>query len=187
MSTRKPIEPLSAPELESLILAARPESASGCRARALVSLLAYAGLRVSEAVAVEVRDLDLAAGVVNVRRGKGGRQRQAALLREGESHVVRWLARRERLGLAGPLLCTLGGGPLDRSYVWRLLRRLAVRAGIEKRVHPHGLRHSHAHLLALRGHIITDLRDQLGHSSLKTTDLYLSRFSGADRIKRLRS
>jgi site-specific recombinase XerD len=60
--------------------------------------------------------------------------------------LERWVDRRRALGLSGrrPVFCTLAGEPLDTSYVRRFLPRLAAKAGVEKRVHPHGLRHAHA-------------------------------------------
>jgi integrase/recombinase XerD len=83
--------------------------------------------------------------------------------------------RRQRLGINGRrrLFCRLDGGPLDQSYVRHLLRRLAGKAGIDKRVHPHGLRHTYAAELAREGVPMNVLRDALGHSTLATTDRYL--------------
>lgn len=71
------------------------------------------------------------------------------------------------------LFCTLAGGPLDR-------------AGIDKRVHAHGLRHAHAVELVEDGVPIHHIRDQLGHSSLAVTDRYLRRIAPGARIEALR-
>jgi integrase len=197
---QRPIEPLTEGEIEALALAAPRHSTTGARARALVSLLAYGGLRIGEALALRPQDVDLDAGTINVLRGKGGKQRVVAFLPEGRLHVERWLRRRQAVGVNGsaPLLCTISsgrntngrapmrpGGPLAVEYAQQLLVRLAARAGIPRRVHPHGLRHSHAHLLASRGHLITDIRDQLGHVSLDTTSRYLDSFAPAGRVARL--
>lgn len=193
---QKPIEPLTEEEVKSLLLAASAKSATGLRGRALVALLAYAGLRISEALAVLPKDVDLEAGVVAVLRGKGHRQRVAAILPEAEVHLERWAKRRERAGLNGkhPFLCTISrgerltpGAPLHRGNVRVYLGRLKMAAGIDKRVHPHGLRHSHAHMLAARGKLVTDIRDQLGHASLHTTTSYLDSFAPAGRVERLRA
>lgn len=195
---QKPIEPLTEQEIASLIRAARPESLSGARARALISLLAYGGLRIGEALALRPHDVDLEGGTVSVLRGKGGKQRVAALLAEGIPHVERWMRKRRPVTSTGPLLCTVKRGanvnggtmrpgqPLGRDYAQHLLRRLASRAGIDRRVHPHGLRHSHAHLLALRGKLPTDIMQQLGHANLATTSGYLNSFAPASRVDRLR-
>jgi integrase len=68
-----------------------------------------------------------------------------------------------------------------------LLPRLARKAGVEKRVHAHGLRHTHAHDLAREGKPAHLIRDQLGHSSLSTTDRYLRRFGSQELIEAMRS
>jgi len=200
MRTR-PIEPLTESELQALIRAASPRSPSGCRNRALIATAAYAGLRIAEILALQPKDVDLEAGEVQVLRGKGARQRTAALLPGAEGHLERWLRVRAELGVprSAPLFCTISSGrntlagpmkpgrPVTRPYVHAMLQRLAARAGIEKRVHPHGLRHTHAHLLAERGKLVTDIRDQLGHASLATTSRYLDSFAPAGRVARLRA
>ena len=90
--------------------------------------------------------------------------------------VERWLEERGKLqavGQGAPLFCTLKGTPTDPSYARHLLPRLAKRAGLERRVHPHGLRHTHAADLALAGVPVLAIQQQLGHSSLITTESYL--------------
>ena len=69
------------------------------------------------------------------------------------------------------------GAALDSSYVRRLLPRLAARAGIEHRVHPHALRHSLATALAHEGKTLPAISAQLGHSSTAVTDRYLRRIA----------
>jgi site-specific recombinase XerD len=71
------------------------------------------------------------------------------------------------------VFCTLHGGRLNDSYVRRLLARLACKAGITKRVHPHGLRHTYAAELVRERVPINVIRDALGHTSLAVTDRYL--------------
>ena len=97
-----------------------------------------------------------------------------ALDPEAFALVERWLYRRAQLGHNGrvPVFCTLDGGPLKTAYVRTLLPRLARRAGIEKRVHAHGLRHSFASSLALEGVPMPIIQAALGHSSLATTRRY---------------
>ena len=84
------------------------------------------------------------------------------------------------------LFCTLKGDPLDDSYVRHALRRAAKRAGIEKRVHPHGLRHAHAAELMAEGIPANVIQQQLGHSSLQVTSVYLDHIAPKDRIDRIR-
>ncbi|MCL4743302.1 MAG: tyrosine-type recombinase/integrase [Phycisphaerales bacterium] len=86
-----------------------------------------------------------------------------------------WLDARARLGLNGrsPVFCTARGEPVTSSYVRRLLASLGARAGIEKRVHAHGLRHTHAAELRAEGVDIGIISKQLGHRSIATTARYL--------------
>ncbi|MCH9649609.1 MAG: site-specific integrase, partial [Deltaproteobacteria bacterium] len=136
------------------------------------------------------RDLDLAAGTINVQRGKGGRQRVATLIGSaGGALIQRWLDRRHKLGLSGRcrLFCTLTGTPIAQSNVRQAFQRLKERAGIEKRVHPHGLRHSHAHYLSMTGKVpLTAIQGQLGHTNLTTTARYLDHLAPEARVAILR-
>jgi len=76
---------------------------------------------------------------------------------------------------------------IDSSYVRRLLPRLAVRAGIEKRVHAHGLRYAHAAELAAEGLPVNVVQQQLGHGSLATTDRYLRHIAPKERVEAMRA
>jgi integrase/recombinase XerD len=78
------------------------------------------------------------------------------------------------------LLCTLEGQPLKDSYVRALLHRLARKARIEKRVHPHGLRHTYAAELAMEGFPVNLIQQQLGRTNLATTDRYLRHISPSE-------
>ena len=79
------------------------------------------------------------------------------------------------------------GKPLHSAYVRALLPKLASRAGIEKRVHAHGLRHSHATELVQAGVPLHVIAGQLGHASTATTDAYLAKLMPSERIKALRA
>jgi site-specific recombinase XerD len=93
--------------------------------------------------------------------------------------LARWMDIRPR---SRALFCTLEGRPVLSGYVRDMLKRKAARAGIEKRVHPHGLRHTHAAELVREGVPMNVIRDQLGHTSLATTDRYLRNVAPADVI-----
>ena len=179
-----PAEILTEEEVGALIRAASPRSASGIRARALIALLYRGGLRVSEALALEPKDIDEKRGTVSVLRGKGRKRRVVGLDPAAFALIERWMDYRRTLKIPSrrPLLCTLRGNPLDSSYVRRLLPRLAERAGIEKRVHAHGLRHTHAAELAMEGKPVNLIQRQLGHSSLATTSRYLDHIAPQDLI-----
>jgi integrase/recombinase XerD len=152
-----------------------------------------AGLRVSEALALRPSDLDLGTGTVRVKHGKGDNARTVAIDPSAQAYVERWLAKREALGLNGrhPLFCTITrndrfGRKLDPSYVRRVLPRLAARAGIEHRVHPHALRHSLAIALAHEGKSLPAISGQLGHSSTAVTDRYLRKIAPTELVAQVR-
>ena len=183
-----------------MLAAASPRSASGVRNRALVAVLYRGGLRLGEALALRVADVDLEAGSVRVLRGKGAKARTVGLDRGGGRALVeRWTERRGQLGIGrrSPLFCTISAGQRSGAvlrpgqeprprYVRAVFRRLAERAGVEKRVHPHGLRHTHAAELAAEGIPSTVIRDQLGHSNLSTTDRYLRHVAPQEVLRAMR-
>ena len=99
-----------------------------------------------------------------------------ASIRRHSRYVEQWLVERARRGFAAdqPLFCTGRGNRMPSSYVRSFIKRLGIQAGILKRVHAHGLRHTHAFELMMEGVPIPIIQRQLGHSSLATTDIYLS-------------
>jgi site-specific recombinase XerD len=147
------------------------------------------GLRLGEVLALYPKDLDREAGTVNVLRGKGGKQRTVGLDPAAFALVERWLDRRRDLGLNGrqPIICTLKGEPLLQSYVRALMSRLGRKAGIEKRVHFHGLRHSHARELASENTPINVIQQQLGHQNLSTTHIYLCKIAPQQVIETMQA
>jgi site-specific recombinase XerD len=172
---RRPAEPLTQDEILALMKACSQRAPSGVRNRALIAVLWRSGLRISEALALERRDVDLDAGMLRVRHGKGDRSRTVGIDEQTTALLARWLDRRQVLGVGAraPVFCTLRGAQIDSSYIRRLLPRLAKKAGVEKRVHAHGLRHTHAAELTREGTPINVIRDALGHTSLAVTDRYL--------------
>jgi site-specific recombinase XerD len=170
-----PQETLTEEECTRLIAELSRRSTTGVRNRALLVVLWRAGLRISEALNLRPSDLDPETEELTVLSGKRDKRRTIRLDSGALAEVLRWRDRREGLDLSGhrPLFCTLKGGRLSPQYVRALLRRLAAKAGIEKRVHPHALRHTFAAELVREGQTMPDIRDALGHDSLATTDTYL--------------
>jgi len=196
-----PAEPLTPDEARRVIGAITGSGPLAVRNRALVALLWRSGLRVGEALALRPSDVDERAGTLNVREGKGRKARVAVIDGEALGHLRAWLEVRRRAGINGraPIFCTLANGqgprgagvrraglPLDSSYVRRLLPKLGEAAGIEKRVHAHGLRHSHATELVAAGVPLHVIAGQLGHASTATTDTYLAKIAPAERIAAMR-
>jgi site-specific recombinase XerD len=184
-----PPELLTADDVRALLAACSTRAPTGVRNRALLVVLYRAGLRLDEALALTTADIDVRSGVVRVGRphsgpGDVGRHRLAGIDAGALAIVGEWLEGRAALGLTAgsPLFCTLSGGPLHPAYVRQLLPRLAGKAGIGKRVHAQGLRHTHAAELAAEGLPAEIIQAQLGHESLASTDRYLRRTLPADRI-----
>lgn len=152
-----------------------PLTATGLRNRALLTILYRAGLRIAEAIALLPGDVDWAEGKIIVAEAKGGRPRIAGIDPGAAATVLAWEARRAELGRKSdePLLCTVWGTRVTTAYVRRLLPRLAAKAGVRKRVHAHGFRHTHASQLRQEGIDIGIISKQLGHRSIVTTAIYL--------------
>jgi site-specific recombinase XerD len=186
---RFPAELLSPEEVRALLRACSSRAPTGIRNRALIAVLYRGGLRISEALALHAKDVEEAAGTVTVLHGKGDQRRTVGMDPAAFALLERWLDKRRALGLSArrPIFCTLEGRPLDSSYVRRLLPRLAARAGIERRVHAHGLRHAHAAELAAEGLPVNVVQQQLGHGSLATTDRYLRHIAPRERVEAMRA
>lgn len=197
---RYPVEPLTAEEVRALIAAVPGKGSLGVRNRALIAMLWRSGLRVSEALRLRPADVDEREGTVRVRNGKGSKDRVAVIDSEALGYLRAWLEVRRRQGINGraPIFCSVADGskgagvrqpgkPLHSAYVRALLPKLADRAGIDKRVHAHGLRHSHATELVAAGVPLHVIAGQLGHASTATTDAYLAKLMPSERIKALRA
>lgn len=183
-----PSEILTEDEARALIHAPNSRAATGLRNRALIAVLYGAGLRLAEALALKPSDVNLDAGEIRVLHGKGDRARTAGIDEGAVVHVARWIDRRQLLRIRSRiLLCTLDGGALDPRYTRAMLQRMAIRAGIDKRVHPHGLRHTHATELERNGFTVTEIQQQLGHASLNTTAVYLNHLSPSARVSKIRN
>jgi site-specific recombinase XerD len=182
--TRLPHDALSSAEIESLLRACSWRAPSGIRNAALIAVLWRCGLRLGEALALRPQDVDLDAGTLTVQHAKGGKRRVVGVDAGTRALVARWVkVRSKRVRTRGAsLFCTLDGRQIDQSYIRHLLPRLARRAGIEKRVHAHALRHAYAVALEGEGARLSTIRDLLGHGSAATTDRYLRRLGAGDAV-----
>jgi len=162
-------------EVERLLAAANGVAPRALRDRALIELLYGAGLRVSEAVGLERGGVDLENRLVRC-VGKGDKERVVPLGRPAVEAVRRYLARgRPHLDRRHrpDLFLNAQGGALTRAGAFLILRRVAVKAGLEPgRVHPHLLRHSFATHLLEGGADLRSVQEMLGHADLGTTEIY---------------
>ena len=184
-----PPEPLSADEVRRLIKTASRYAPTGIRNRALLTVMYRGGLRSDEALALYPKDLDTDRGTIRVLHGKGDQSRIVGLDDGAWAVIDRWLDRRKELGFKSrhPVFCTLNGGPLSDRYVRAMVKRLAKRAGIFRRVHPHGLRHTHAFELANEGTPLHVIQHQLGHNSLAVTDRYVRHLAPQEVVKTMQA
>jgi site-specific recombinase XerD len=180
---KRPVEVLTSAEFAALLRQCSTTAPTGIRNRALLTVLYRGGLRISEALDLRAADVNPANGTLRVLHGKGDKARTVSIDDGAMALIQRWMDTRGRLGYRhGPLFCTLEGGPVATAYVRNLMRRIGRQAGIEKRVHAHGLRHTHAAELATEGVPVNVIQQQLGHSRLSTTDTYLKHVAPADVI-----
>ena len=152
------------------------------RDRALLELLYASGARISEAVGLDVDDLDLVpderTGAVLL-RGKGGKQRVVPFGGPARQALEAWLVRgRPQLAAVGTgagrgaVFLNARGGRLSRQSAWTVLDRTAARAGVTAEVSPHTLRHSFATHLLEGGADVRTVQELLGHASVTTTQVY---------------
>lgn len=171
-------------EIERLIAACSRRAPTGRRNASLLAVAWRCGLRAGELVALMPKDVDLEEGRIIVQRGKGGKRRVVGLDGGTAALIERWLISRRKLrvGRDAPLFCTLAGGAIDTSYLRHAVKRLALRAGIERRVHPHALRHRFAVDLIQDGADLLVVQRALGHASAAVTSTYLSRIGADDSV-----
>ncbi len=170
-------ETLTQPETERL-LAAPPEDA--LLDRALLELLYAAGLRISEALRLDLEDLSLDGAFVRV-IGKGDRERLVPVGEVALDAIRAWLdgPRGALIQLqhvqphrGGPVFLARTGKRLARQQAWAIVKRAAATAGLNDRVSPHTLRHSFATHLLEGGADLRIVQELLGHASISTTQLY---------------
>ena len=167
-------------DVEAILEAAgSPGTTLALRDRALLEVLYGTGARISEAVGLDVDDLDMVDGTVLL-RGKGGKERLVPVGSYAREAVDGYLVRgRPELAAAstgsangGALFLNARGGRLSRQSAWAVLVKAAERAGVTKDVSPHTLRHSFATHLLDGGADVRVVQELLGHASVTTTQVY---------------
>jgi len=184
---KREIDILTTDECHSLLSACSSKAPTGIRNQALIVVLWRTCLRIKEAL--DLLPKDISGDSIRVHSGKGDRARTVGLDPESSAVVERWVTKRREIGFkpSQRLFCKLKGEPIDTSYCRHLFKRLAKKAGLDKRVHPHGLRHSGAVHLLDEGHNVVVISQQLGHSNLATTNTYLNHLKPADVISAMQS
>jgi integrase/recombinase XerD len=175
---------LSRDEVAHLLAQPRGSSPTVLRDRALLETMYACGLRASEAIALELSQLDLEGGIVQA-RGKGSKERiipigskaieaQRAYLERGRPRLV---------GLRNEprVFVNARGGGLSRQGLYKIVQRHARSAGLARRMSPHTLRHTFATHLLAGGCDLRSLQEMLGHADIGTTQVYTH--LSADRLR----
>jgi len=173
-------QPLSKEEAKAL-LAACTDTDTGVRDRALFTALWRGSMRISATLKIRPADIDWDRNLITIQEDKGGEGRTVVLDSQAMDVLRIWAERRKSLGLNGHhvFFCAIygdsRGNKVDASHFRRRIKRLQQKAGIEKRCHLHGLRHTGASEMIEEGLGLTTIAAQLGHKNVSTTSQYIHR------------
>jgi integrase/recombinase XerD len=175
---------LSRDEVNRLLEQPRGASPAALRDRALLETMYACGLRASEAITLELTELDLEAGILRA-RGKGSKERLVPIGSKAIATLHTYLAR-GRPGLVGlgdepRVFVNLRGHGLSRQGLYKIVQGHAASAGLEHRMSPHTLRHTFATHLLAGGCDLRSLQEMLGHADIGTTQIYTH--LSADRLR----
>jgi integrase/recombinase XerD len=175
---------LSRDEVAKLLAQPKGTDPAALRDRALLELMYACGLRASEAIGLEVGDVDLEDGVLRA-RGKGAKERLVPIGSQAAHALTLYLGRgRPRLvgdRMEGRLFVNHRGSGLTRQGLYKIVQRHARTAGLDGRMSPHTLRHTFATHLLAGGCDLRSLQEMLGHADIATTQLYTH--LSAERLK----
>ena len=153
----------------------RMNSTEEVRDGAMVELMYAAGLRVSELVGLNIRDVDLDIGTVRT-LGKGSKERIIPIYDTAIQSIGEYIAftrpTHARNQKEEALFLNRRGGRLTRQAFWLRLRKLSVKVGVSTKITPHMLRHSFATHLLHGGASLRHVQELLGHSNIATTQIY---------------
>ena len=171
-------QPLTRSEARMLLFSC-PDTTNGIRDRAALTILYRGGTRIAATLRIYPSDIDWTNRLIAIQRDKGGRGRIITLDEEAFEILRLWHERRKSIGLNGhhPFFCVTSkrafGNSIDPSHYRHKIGKLQRKAGIEKRCHLHGLRHTAASELLEEGFDLSTIANQLGHKQVSTTSRYL--------------
>lgn len=168
-------ETLSLGEIEDMIKKPNTRDRIGLRDKAALELMYAAGLRVSELVNLEIDNVNLEAGFLRC-VGKGSKERIVPIGGQAQSAIRRYIDR-SRVSMKRPqspnaLFLSRLGKKISRQSFWKMIKKYAKSAGINKDITPHTLRHSFATHLLERGADLRVVQEMLGHADISTTQIY---------------
>jgi integrase/recombinase XerD len=166
---------LSQQEVKSILDQPSGSSPLALRDRAMLELIYAAGMRVSELVDLDISRVSFVTGTVQI-RGKGGRERMLPLgdyaLEALRNYLERGRVYLQKRSSNNAVFLNRSGNRLTRQGFWKILKRYAKQAGIQRNVTPHILRHSFATHLLERGADLRAIQEMLGHADISTTQIY---------------
>ena len=173
--SRKLPQVLTRGEIERLLSQPRGTEPASLRDRALLEVMYACGLRASEAIGLELMDVDVQEGLLRA-RGKGSKERIVPVGQAALKALRIYLERgRPALVKGAPeahLFVNFRGGQLTRQGLYKIVRRHALTAGLADRMSPHTLRHTFATHLLAGGCDLRSVQEMLGHADVSTTQLY---------------
>ena len=162
---------LAMDEVDRLLSAPDTATARGLRDRAMLEVLYATGLRVSELIGLRLDGVNTEAGFVRC-IGKGSKERIVPLGGSAAAAVLAYLRARRVQKPTNFLFLNNRGEKLSRMGFWKILKAYGIRAGIQKPLTPHVLRHSFATHLLERGADLRAVQTMLGHANISTTEIY---------------
>lgn len=168
-------EVLSVKEIDDIVAAIDLSKSEGQRNKAIIEVLYGSGLRVSELINLQLSKLYLDEGYMLV-EGKGSKQRLVPMSPQALKQIEFWKVDRNALSIKKGnedfVFLNRRGTKLTRDMIFKIVKELAVLAGIRKNVSPHTFRHSFATHLLENGANLRAIQQLLGHESITTTELY---------------
>ena len=165
---------LSEQEVEALLNAPDMEKDDGIRDKAMLETMYSSGLRVSEIIALEVKNVNLNRGVIQV-FGKGAKERKVPLGDYAIEYIniyINEVRNKNKNKSSKYLFLSKYGEPITRQYFFKMIRKYAVQAGIDRNISPHILRHSFATHLLENDADLRAVQEMLGHTNIATTQIY---------------
>lgn len=165
---------LSVEEVNDIISSVNTDTWQGLRDKAILETLYGCGLRVSEAISLNISDIYFNEGYLRI-RGKGDKERAVPLGDMATSALRAYLERRPEPAdrqNEDRLFLNRTGKSLSRVYVFKMIKKQAAAAGIHKEISPHTFRHSFATHLVENGADLRAVQEMLGHESILTTEIY---------------
>lgn len=174
---RKLPDTLSQPEIDNLIKAIDLSHSQGERNRTILETLYSCGLRVSEVITLKISDLFFEEGFIRV-LGKGNKERFVPIHYDAQKYILIYIKEirihiKPQKGFEDTLFLNRRGKGLSRQMIFMILKDLAFKIDLKKKISPHTLRHSFATHLLQNGADLRAIQQMLGHESITTTEVYV--------------